>query len=106
MLDNPNLRQEVKDYLEPKLPDFMWSNRVLKWFDNWSMIEDLKTISETESYDKIVEFVRQRKSVTKKEIIKHMGGWGLRIKWTPYRNRLRNEKDIRLTKNRYEVIEK
>ena len=69
-------------------------------------VESLKTISKTESYDKIVKFIRRRKSVTKKEIIEHMGGWGLRIKWTPYRNRLRNEKDIRLTKNRYEVIEK
>ena len=106
MLDNPNVREEAKDYLNPLLPNFKWSGRVLSWFDNWSTIEDLKTISKTESYDKIVKFIRRRKSVTKKDIIEHMGGWGLRIKWTPYRNRLRNEKDIKLTKNRYEVIEK
>ena len=106
MLDNPQARDEANKYLKPLLPDFKWSGRVLKWFDNWTKLDNLKTISKTESYDKIVKFIRRRKSVTKKEIIEHMGGWGLRIKWTPYRNRLRNEKDIRLTKNRYEVIEK
>ncbi len=31
-------------------------------------------------------------------------GWGVRIGFNGYRNRLRNEKTIRLTKYKYEVI--
>ena len=41
-----------------------------------------------------------------KEILEYMGDWCIRIKFTSYRNRLRNEKDIKLTKDRYEVINK
>ena len=44
--------------------------------------------------------------ITKNDILEHMGGWGVRVKFSSYRNRLRNEKDIKLTKDRYEVIEK
>jgi len=105
MLDNPKAREEANTYLKPMLPDFKWSGRVLKWFDSWNQIEDLKVMKDTEAYQRILDFIRRRKSVSKKEIIEHLT-WGVRIKWTPYRNRLRNEKDIRLTKNRYEVIEK
>ena len=68
-------------------------------------IDNLNTIKRTESYDKIVDFIRTKKSVTKNEILLHMG-WGVRIGFTTYRNRLRNEKDIKFTKNRYEVINK
>ena len=68
-------------------------------------ISNLRPIKETESYNKIVEFIRTKKSVTKNEILLHMG-WGVRIGFTTYRNRLRNEKDIKFTKNRYEVINK
>tara|TARA_B100001094_G_scaffold200404_1_gene194418 strand:+ start:554 stop:1894 length:1341 start_codon:yes stop_codon:yes gene_type:complete len=105
MLDNPNLRQEVKDYLEPKLPDFMWSNRVLKWFDNWKIFDEYKLANETDSYKKIKKLVKTNKTITKNQITTEFN-WGVRIDLNGYRNRLRNEKDIRLTKNRYEVIEK
>ena len=105
MLDNPKAREEANTYLKPMLPDFKWSGRVLKWFDSWNQIEDLKVMKDTEAYQRILDFIRRRKSVSKKEIIEHLT-WGVRIKWTPYRNRLRNEKNIRFTKNRYEVIKK
>ena len=41
--------------------------------------------------------------VTKKDILA-MLNWGVRISFSGYRNRLRNEPTIRFTKNRYEVI--
>ena len=42
----------------------------------------------SESYNKIVDFIHKKKSVTKKEILDYLG-WGVRIKWSGYRNRLR-----------------
>ena len=56
----------------------------------------------SESYKKILDYIHKKKSVSKKEILEHMG-WGVRISFSSYRNKLRNEPTIKLTKNRYEV---
>jgi hypothetical protein len=102
MLDKPKLREEANNYLAPKLEDFRWSNRVLKWFDGWKHLDNLKVISNTESYKKMVDYIHKMKSVSKKELLEHMG-WGVRISFSDYRNRLRLEDTIKFTKNRYEV---
>ena len=47
-------------------------------------------------------YIHKKKSVTKKQILEHLG-WGVRISFSGYRNRLRNEPTIKFTKNRYEV---
>ena len=57
MLDKPKLREEANNYLSPKLNDFKWSNRVLKWFDGWKHLDDLKVMSDTESYKKLVYYI-------------------------------------------------
>ena len=102
VLDNDYMRDEANLYLEPKLEGFRWSERVLKWFDNWKQIEDLKPMSDTESYKRILDFIHKKKSVSKKDILEHMN-WGVRISFSEYRNRLRLEDTIKFTKNRYEV---
>jgi hypothetical protein len=105
MLDNPNAREEANTYLAPLLPDFKWSGRVLSWFGNWKQLDDLKVIQDTDGYQRVLKFINRKKSVSKKDILEHLG-WGVRVKWTSYRNRLRTEPTIKLTKNRYEVINK
>jgi len=105
MLDNPNAREEANSYLAPKLPDFKWGGRVLSWFDDWKQLDDLKIIQDTDGYQRVLKFINRKKSVSKKDILEHLG-WGVRVKWTTYRNRLRTEPTIRFTKNRYEVIKK
>jgi hypothetical protein len=102
MLDDKTLRTKANDYLEPKLPDFRWGKRVLKWFDNWKYFDELKVMSNTDSYKKILEFIHKSKSVSKKDILEYMN-WGVRISFSEYRNRLRLEDTIKFTKNRYEV---
>ena len=89
--------------LEPKLNGFKWSERVSKWFDGWKHFEELKPMSDTESYKRILNFIHTKKSVSKKDILEHLN-WGVRISFSEYRNRLRLEDTIKFTKNRYEVI--
>ena len=74
----------------------------MKWFDGWSQIEDLKPMSDTESYKRILDFIHKKKSVSKKDILEHLN-WGVRISFSEYRNRLRQEPTIKFTKDRYEV---
>ena len=104
MLDDKNARGKVNEYLDPKLNDFKWDNRVPKWFNDWSFLNDLESIGDkSEAYVKIVNFIKSKKFVTKRDITEYLN-WGVRISLTPYRNRLRNDKNIRLTQNGYEYI--
>ena len=95
-----------------------WSQKALKRFEQgkWekaiipfnNMINDtIKNLpmlkNDTETYKKVVDFIHRKKSVTKSDIL-NMLNWGVRISFSGYRNRLRNEPTIRFTKNRYEVI--
>jgi len=102
MLDNPYLRDTANAYLEPKLEGFRWSERVLQWFDGWKHLEELKPMSDTDSYKRILDFIHTKKSVSKKDILEYLN-WGVRISFSEYRNRLRNEPTIKFTKDRYEV---
>ena len=103
MLDNPKARDEANNYLSPKLNGFKWSERVDKWFDGWKHFDELKVMSDTDSYKRIIDFVHKKKSVSKKDILEYLN-WGVRISFSEYRNRLRLEDTIKFTKNRYEVI--
>ena len=103
MLDNPKQRDIANKYLEPKLEGFKWNVRVSKWFGGWKYFDELKQMSDTDSYKKIVDYIHSRESVSKKQLLEHMG-WGVRISFSEYRNRLRKEPTIKFTKNRYEVV--
>jgi hypothetical protein len=81
----------------------VWNERIAKWFDGWDSVFDLKAMQETDSLLKIKEFIKQRGTTTKFEILEYMG-WGVRIKFTGYRNALRLMPEIKFTKNGYEWI--
>jgi hypothetical protein len=83
----------------------LWEERISKWFNNWDGVFDLKEMQETESLLKIKDYIRQQKFVTKKDILEYMG-WGVRIKWSGYRNTLRKYPEIKFTKNGYEWVGK
>ena len=65
--------------------------------DNLPMLKN-----DTDTYKKVLDFIHKKKSVTKADIL-NMLNWGVRISFSGYRNRLRNEPTIRFTKDRYEV---
>ena len=106
VLNSDFVRGVAVAYLRKNINDFKWENRVPSWFNKWNFLkpESFKVIGDSsESYPKIVDFIHKKKSVSKKDILGHMG-WGVRISFSHYRNRLRTEPTIKLTKNRYEVI--
>ena len=107
VLDDENFRNEYSEKSLQRFEDSKWDKQILKINDMFqNSMDNLRQIGKTESYDRMVEFIKNKKSVTKNEIMRHMGDWGVRVKFNGYRNRLRTEKDIKLTKNRYEVINK
>ena len=69
----------------------------------WDGVFDLKAMTETESLLKIKEFIKQKGTTTKFEILEYMG-WGVRVKFTGYRNALRLMPEIKFTKKGYEWI--
>jgi hypothetical protein len=104
-LDDNGSVEKAEKYLVTKTKDFPWGKRVPDWFGGWDFLttDSFDMIGKkSESYPKIVDFIHKRKSVTKKEILDYLG-WGVRISFSPYRNRLRTESTIKFTKNRYEV---
>ena len=82
-----------------------WKNAILPFNKMINdTIQNMDIIkNETDTYKRILDFIHKKKSVTKKDIL-NMLNWGVRISFSGYRNRLRNEPTIRFTKNRYEVI--
>jgi len=104
LIDTPNLRNEWSDKALWRFKFSVW-NEAIHQFNSMIdyAIDGLPMLKEdTDSYNKVVDFIHKKKSVTKKEILDYLG-WGVRIYFSGYRNRLRNEPTIKFTKNRYEV---
>ena len=99
VLDDKEFRKEYSDKSTNIFEISVWSeaihqfnNMINETIDNLPMLKE-----DTESYKKVVDFIHKKKSVTKKEILDYLG-WGVRISFSGYRNRLRNEPTIRFTR--------
>ena len=105
LLDNKNLRDEWSQKALNKFEQGKWENAIIPFNKMINdTIENLPMLkNETDTYKKVVDFIHRKRSVTKKDIL-NMLNWGVRISFSGYRNKLRNEPTIRFTKNRYEVI--
>tara|TARA_Y100001963_G_scaffold96070_1_gene132239 strand:- start:596 stop:1927 length:1332 start_codon:yes stop_codon:yes gene_type:complete len=106
LLDTEDSRQEWSAKSLDRFENGKWENAI-KRFNSMldETISNLPTIKEdTDSYKKIVDFVEKKKSVNKKDILEELG-WGVRISFSSYRNKLRKNSNIKFTKDRYEVIQ-
>ena len=81
-----------------------WENVIKQYNKHFVKAEKkLKMVKEdTEGYMKILNYIRKKGSVTKNQLLEHVG-WGRGIPFNIYRNRLRKEPTIKLTKYGYEV---
>lgn len=101
LLDEDVLRSQAYSYLTGYLPHMVWPARVVKWFDGWDKVFTYKRVGDTDALKRIIDFIQANKSVAKRQITDHLN-WGVNIKWSGYRNALRENPNIRFTKNRYE----
>lgn len=106
ILDNPHLRLKYSEQALGRFKECTWDSTIKPFNEMFqTTFDNLSTLTEkTDSYKEIVKFIKTNLSVSKKDILEHMG-WGIRIAFSSYRNMLRKEKNIRFTKNRYEYIE-
>ena len=94
-LDDPEYRNEEAD----KALDWVSTRLVYKdevigmnQYMN-DLLADQKVMGNTEKFNDIVNFIRERGSVTKNEMMNFVG-WGRGIKWTPYRRALMKHPNI------------
>ena len=103
ILDNQELRDEWSEKSLDRFEQGKWETAINQFNDMLNeTIDNLPTIGETDSYKRILDFIHKKKSVSKEDILDYLN-WGVRISFTSYRNRLRQEPTIKFTKDRYEV---
>ena len=94
-LDDTKYRNEqavsAKEWISKKL---IYKDKTIEMSDYVDeLLEQTKTMGESDTFKKIVEWIREEKVLSKSQIMKKLG-WGRGIKWTPYRRALMNHPNI------------
>ena len=94
-LDDTKYRNEqavsAKEWISKKL---IYQDKMIEmssYID--TLLAQTKTMGESDTFKKIVEWIREEKVLSKSQIMKKLG-WGRGIKWTPYRRALMNHPNI------------
>ena len=96
---NSYLDTEVRNIQAQKSVDYLRKNLI--YIDKMmemstymdSLLSKQKVMGDSDKLKDIINFIRDNKSVTKKELIEWVG-WGRGIKWTPYRRALMKHPNI------------
>ena len=104
ILDNEETRKQYSDKALKRFEQGKWENSIYQFNNMFNeTIDSLPTLkSDTDTYKKVVDFIHKKGSVSKADILNFLN-WGVRISFSGYRNRLRQEPTIKFTKDRYEV---
>lgn len=81
----------------------LWEERISKWFNGWNDVFEFKAINETDALKNIKSIIKKHKYIEKNDLLQELN-WGVQIKWSGYRNALRNDPNYKLTKTGYEYI--
>ena len=104
ILDDGETRKQYSDKALKRFEQGKWENSIYQFNNMFNeTIDSLPTLkSDTDTYKKVVDFIHKKGSVSKADILNFLN-WGVRISFSGYRNRLRQEPTIKFTKDRYEV---
>ena len=104
ILDDEETRKQYSDKALKRFEQGKWENSIYQFNNMFNeTIDSLPTLkSDTDTYKKVVDFIHKKGSVSKADILNFLN-WGVRISFSGYRNRLRQEPTIKFTKDRYEV---
>jgi glycosyltransferase involved in cell wall biosynthesis len=94
-LDNKKERNEYAlNCLTQVKENLIFKNEVKAMSDYIdTLVKSTKELGESEALKKIINWIKKEKKITKKEIITSLG-WGVGIKWTPYRRALLTNPNI------------
>ncbi len=104
ILDDENYRKLYSEKSKKLGEQNSWPEVIKQYNEHFVKAEKkLKMVKkDTEGYQRILGYIHKVGSVTKKHLLEYMG-WGRGIPFNIYRNRLRKEPTIKLTKYGYEV---
>jgi len=103
-LDEPDLQNMMSMESKNRFEELKWSVKIKDFNDMIELaISKLPILKQpTESYNKIKQIIDRTKGIPKKKLLKELN-WGIRIKWSCYRNLLR-EKGYKISKDYYAPV--
>ena len=104
ILDDKTHRNEYSTKCKKLGKENTWKSVIPQYNEHFILAEKkLKMVKETtDGYKKILNYIHKKEQVTKEQLLDYLG-WGRGIPFNIYRNRLREEPTIRLTRYGYEV---
>tara|TARA_B100000287_G_scaffold66079_1_gene57678 strand:- start:1119 stop:2462 length:1344 start_codon:yes stop_codon:yes gene_type:complete len=104
VLDDENYRNEYSKKSKKIAKQNTWEEIVKQYNQHFILAEnELKQLkNETDSYLKMKKYILNKGYVSKRQLKSYLN-WGIRIPFDSYRNKLRQEKNIKFTKNGYGV---
>ncbi len=103
ILNNENIRNRYSKRSSKLGKLNSWDEIIHQYNDHFIRAEkQMKMVSETDTYKRILDYIHKCGRVSKFELVNHLK-WGKGIPIHNYRNRLRNEPTIKLTKYGYGV---
>jgi hypothetical protein len=93
-LDTPVRNVRARESLEHLHNNLIYKDKMIEMNDYMNeLLSEQKVMGDSDKLKEIIGWIKDNKSMTKKEIINKLG-WGRGIKWTPYRLALMNHPNI------------
>jgi hypothetical protein len=99
-LDNKSFKTDNLALMKKITNNLKWANTVNSWFNNWNILDEYETVKRSKAYTDIVNYIKEKHYVSKRDILDYLN-WGRQISFTPYRNALREDPRVILTRDGY-----